>query len=258
MKQVVAPVISNNEVMSGAYLIWLEAPAIASEARPGQFVMVRCGEDTLLPRPLSIHQRNDNKIALLFKIVGKGTHWLSQRQAGDSLDLFGPLGNSFSISPDSHNLLLIAGGIGIAPLYFLVQHALKQGCSVKLLLGASTANQLYPGHLLPDDVELIVTTEDGTAGQKGLITDPLPDFIDWADQIFACGPVPMYKDMALKKQELKLEGKPVQVSLEVRMGCGRGVCYGCTIKTKSGLKKACEHGPVFNLDDILWDELNLD
>ena len=92
MKQAVASIVSNTDVMPGTYLIWLEAPAIASEAKPGQFVMVHCGEDTLLPRPLSIHQRNDNKIALLFKIVGKGTHWLSQCQAGESLDLFGPLG----------------------------------------------------------------------------------------------------------------------------------------------------------------------
>ncbi|MFC2057145.1 dihydroorotate dehydrogenase electron transfer subunit [Chloroflexota bacterium] len=239
--------------MPGAYLIWLEAPAIASEAKPGQFVMVPCGEDTLLPRPLSIHQLDGDKIALLLNVVGKGTEWLSQRQTGDSLGLFGPLGNGFIISPNSKNLLLVAGGMGIAPLYFLAQHALKQGCSIKLLLGASTATQLYPRHLLPDDTELIVTTEDGTADQKGLITSLLPDFIDWVDQIFACGPTPMYQAMAHMPE---LKNKPTQVSLEVRMGCGRGVCYGCTIKTKSGLKKVCEHGPVFDLDDIIWDELN--
>jgi len=261
LKQVVAPILDSSEVMPGVYLTWLESSQIVSIAKPGQFVMVRCGEDTLLPRPLSVHRLTDEtspaKFALLLNVVGKGTHWLSQRQAGDSLDLFGPLGNGFSIHPDSHNLLLIAGGIGIAPLCFLAQHALKQGCSVKLLLGASTASQLYPGHLLPREAELIVTTEDGTAGQKGMITDLLPDFADQVDQILACGPMPMYRDMALKRQELKLEGKPVQVSLEVRMGCGRGVCYGCTLKTKGGLKQVCEDGPVFDLDDILWDELNL-
>ncbi len=82
-----------------------------------------------------------------------------------------------------------------------------------------------------------------------------PEIVSWADQIFACGPMAMYRDMALRKQELKLEGKPVQVSLEVNMGCGRGVCYGCTVKTRKGLKQVCRHGPVFNLEDILWDEL---
>jgi len=224
LKQVTASVISNDEVMPGVYLIWLESPQIASTAQPGQFVMVRCGEDTLLPRPLSVHRLTDEKspakFALLLNVVGKGTHWLSQRQAGDSLDLFGPIGNGFSIHPSSHNLLLIAGGIGIAPLCFLAQHALKQGCSVKLLLGASTASQLYPGHLLPREAELIVTTEDGTAGQKGMITDLLPDFVGRADQIFACGPISMYQTIAARKHQL-MKTKPVQVSLEVRMGCGR-------------------------------------
>ncbi|GAH70538.1 unnamed protein product, partial [marine sediment metagenome] len=136
---------------------------------------------------------------------------------------------------------------------FLAQQALSQGQAVTLLLGASTAPQLYPQHLLPPEVKLVTATEDGTAGKKGMITDLLPDFTGWADQIFACGPGSMYQTMT--KQKL-LTTKPVQVSLEVRMGCGLGVCYGCTVKTKSGLKQVCQDGPVFNLDDILWEELN--
>jgi len=254
LKQVAASVISNREVMPGVYLIWLESPQIASVAQPGQFVMARCGEETLLCRPLSIHQLADgSKLAFLFNVVGKGTHWLAQCQVGDNIDLLGPLGNGYSIHLESHKLLLLAGGIGIAPLYFLAQQALKQGCSVRLLLGASTATQLYPRHLLPPEAKLVITTEDGTAGEKGMITDLLPDFVDWADQIFACGPMPMYRNMALYKRELKLGGKQVQASLEVRMGCGRGVCYGCTLKTKGGLKQVCQDGPVFNLADVLWD-----
>lgn len=247
-------IIANSEVMPGVYLIWLESPQIASVAQPGQFVMVRCGEDTLLRRPLSVHQLDSNRLALLFSVVGKGTAWLSQRKVGDSIDLLGPAGSSYSIQPDSRNLLLLAGGIGIAPLCLLAQQALKQGCSVTLLLGASTATQLYPGHLLPPEANLIIATEDGTAGQKGMITDLLPDFIGWTDQVFACGPVSMYQTMATRKQQL-LKAKSAQVSLEIRMGCGRGLCYGCTIKTKRGLKQVCEDGPVFDLHDILWDEL---
>ena len=257
MTQDFAPVISNTEVMPGVYLIWLESPRIASEAKPGQFVMVRCREATLLRRPLSTHQRVGSKIALLFEVVGKGTAWLSQRKAGDDVDIFGPLGNGYTIHPTSHNLLLVAGGIGIAPLCLLAQQAVVQGCSVRLLLGAPTATKLYPKHLLPPEAELMTTTEDGISGRKGMITDLLPEFTAWADQVFTCGPVPMYRDMVLRKQELRLEGKSVQVSLEVRMGCGRGVCYGCTIKQKNGLKQVCKDGPVFNLEDILWDELNL-
>ena len=98
MKQALAPVVANSEVMPGTYLVLLESPEIAGDARPGQFVMVRCGQDSVLRRPLSVHQVVDNtKLALLFTVVGKGTYWLSQRKAGDSLDIFGPLGNGYSI-----------------------------------------------------------------------------------------------------------------------------------------------------------------
>ncbi len=245
--------------MPGVHLVWLESPQIASTAQPGQFVMVRCGEGFRHPlrRPLSIHQLADSsKLAFLFNVVGKGTHWLAQCQVGDNIDLLGPLGNSFLICPESHKLLLLAGGIGIAPLYFLAQEAIKKSCSVRLLLGAATATYLYPERILPSGIELTVVTEDGTTGKKGMITDLLPDFSDWADQIFACGPTGMYREMASRKKELKIEGKPVQISLEVRMGCGRGVCYGCTVKTKQGLKQVCQDGPVFALDDIIWEELD--
>ena len=266
MKQVVASVISNREVMPGitrpharailgSQLMWLKCPEIVPEARPGQFVMVGCGGDCVLPRPFSIHQVNDDGIALFFAVWedGKGTNWLSQRQRGDTVELFGPLGNGFSIHPEAHNLLLVAGGIGIAPLYFLAQEALRREYPVTLLYGTANAGR-YP---VPPGIKLVAATEDGTVGHQGMITDLLPDFAGRADQVFACGPAPMYHDMALKKQELRLEGKPVQVSLEVGMGCGRGLCYGCTLKTKSGLKKVCQDGPVFDLDDVLWDELNL-
>ncbi len=219
--------------------------------------MVYCGEETLLRRPLSIHQidKTKAKLALLFSVVGRGTHWLSQRNAGDKIDLLGTLGSGFFVLPTSHNLLLAAGGIGIAPLGFLAQEAVKQKHSVKLLMGAPTASQLYPKHLLPPEIELITATEDGTAGEKGMLTDILPNFTGWADQVFACGPMPMYKAMADKCHQL-LKAKPVQISLEMRMGCGLGVCYGCTVKTKNGLKQVCKDGPVFDLEDILWDELN--
>lgn len=245
--------------MPGVYLMWLESPQIASEAKPGQFVMVRCGEglEYQLRRPLSIHQLATQsalpaKLVLLFTVVGKGTHWLSKCQAGDEIDLLGPLGNGYSIHPDSHNLLLVAGGIGITPLVFLADEAVKRGLSVTLLCGTPTAHR-YPPERLPPEIELVTVTEDGSAGRKGLVTDLLPDFVGWADQIFACGPIAMYKSMAAQKQQL-LKTKPVQISLEVRMGCGLGVCYGCTVKTKSGLRQVCKDGPIFNLDDILWDE----
>ena len=254
MKQELASIIANDEIMPGIHLMWLKSPPIAASAQPGQFVMVRCEKEYPLRRPLSIHQRDGDRLALLFTKVGKGTDWLAKRKAGAHIDILGPMGNGFSLYPTSHNLLLIAGGIGIAPLFFLAKQALNRSCSVTLLEGASTANQLYSRDLLPAEVEPIIATEDGTTGKAGMITKLIPNYINMADQVFACGPIAMYKDMALKKRELKLEGKSVQLSLEVRMGCGLGACYGCTVKTKQGLKQVCKDGPVFELNDILWDD----
>lgn len=262
MRLAVASIISNHEVMPGVHLIWLESPQIAAIAHPGQFIMVHCG-DCLLPRPLSIHRLDGNNLALLVAVVGKGTDWLSNRQAGDSLDLLGPLGNGFSIQPTAKKLLLVAGGIGIAPLCFLASEAVTQGKKVTLLMGASSAVNLLPeGHLthglltdevLPFNINIMKITDDGSEGFRGLATDVIVDYVDRVDQIFACGPLAMYRTMA---QMPELKGKSVQISLEVRMGCGLGVCYGCTVKTKRGLRQVCKDGPVFELDDILWDELN--
>ena len=253
MKQVTARVISNSKITSSFYQMWLEAPSIVSEAKPGQFVMVRCGSDTVLPRPLSIHRLDESRLALLFTVVGRGTNWLAQRQTGDNIDLFGPLGNGFSINPNSRKLLMVAGGIGISPMIFLAQEASQRNCETKLLAGARTAGEInLEGHL-PDGIHLIYASEDGLLGSPGRVTTLIPNYFDWADQIFACGPLPMYKTMA---QMAELKSKSVQVSLEIMMGCGRGVCYGCTIKTKQGLQEVCQDGPVFNLDDILWDELS--
>ena len=250
-----APVISNHEVMPEVYLMWLECPRIAQAARPGQFVMVHCGQENLLRRPLAIHRTNGDKtgLALMFAVVGKGTSWLSRCQPGDVLDLLGPLGNGFSIDPVAYNLLLVAGGIGIAPLSFLAQEATASNCSVALLPGAKTSTQLCPSHLLPKGVKCFTATEDGSAGTRGMITDLLPKYLSWADQVFACGPGAMYRTIASQNRKL-FRPKQVQVSLEVRMACGLGMCYGCTVKTKQGLKQVCQDGPVFNLDDIVWSE----
>ena len=268
MKQVSAETINNDQILPSfsrtrgrnilsSQIIRLRCPEIAQEARPGQFVMVRCGEECILPRPFSIHKVNgEGDMALFFAVWedGKGTNWMSQRHIGDTVELFGPLGNGYTIHPSSKNLLLVAGGIGIAPLYFLAEEALRRGCSVTLLLGAQKKQQLYPEHLLPLGIKLATTTDDGSAGKKGRVNELLPAFTEGVDQVLACGPHTMYSDMADKYHYL-LKHKPVQISLEMRMGCGLGVCYGCTVKTKSGLKQVCKDGPVFNLDDIIWDEL---
>jgi dihydroorotate dehydrogenase electron transfer subunit len=122
-----------------------------------------------------------------------------------------------------------------------------------MILGAQTAAMIYPRDLLPPEIELLIATEDGTAGRKGLATDFLPELARGADQIFACGPTDMYHSMA--SQQI-LKQKPVQISLESRMGCGLGACFGCTLKTKQGLKQICREGPTFELGEILWEEIS--
>jgi dihydroorotate dehydrogenase electron transfer subunit len=249
------------EISSGVHLMRIKTPDIAATAQPGQFITVSC-EGLVLRRPFSIHQvviaseAEQSEIALLFEVVGKGTLWLSQRQTGDEIDILGPLGNRFGIESSSRNLLLVAGGIGIAPLVFLAQHASSQH-HVTLMQGASTAARLYPILPLPNEVRFVSVTEDGSIGKKGMVTDVLPDFLDWADQIYACGPVDMYKAISLIVDSRQLPAKKSQVSLELRMGCGIGACYGCTINTKRGSKQVCRDGPIFELDEIIWEELQI-
>jgi dihydroorotate dehydrogenase electron transfer subunit len=255
--------------------MWLDASAIASSAQPGQFITVCC-DGLILRRPFSIHQVSflsspsmgedlgEGGIAILFKVVGEGTFWLSRQQAGNKIDVLGSLGKGFSIAPSSKNLLLVGGGIGIAPLIFLAQYASPQR-QVTLIHGAKTAAQIYQPPL-PEKVQIIPVTEDGTLGREGMATDILPDFLEWADQIYACGPVDMYKAMSLTLNPSPLKGEGegerrsnlrCQVSLEVRMGCGIGACHSCTINTKHGLKQVCHDGPVFELNDILWQEVKI-
>jgi dihydroorotate dehydrogenase electron transfer subunit len=254
--QELAPIISNHEVMPGVYLIWIDSPDIAASARPGQFVMITCdrGQARLLRRPISIHQVGARSLAILFSAVGAGTEWLAQRRADEKIDLLGPLGYGFSIGSKSRNLLMVAGGMGIAPMGFLAQEALKKDRKVRILAGARTACQICPEQLLPEGSEIIPITEDGTAGETGLVTDLLTQHFPWADEVFICGPLPMFKAVVNSFGKI-LKNKPVQVSLELRMGCGLGFCYACTINTRNGLRQVCKDGPVFNMEDVIWEEL---
>jgi dihydroorotate dehydrogenase electron transfer subunit len=189
---------------------------------------------------------------LLFAVVGKGTEWLSGRMVGEYVDILGPLGNGFNIHRDSQTLLLIAGGIGVASLVALAEEGVGAGLSVKLVIGAETASKLYPQDFIPGGVDVICVTDDGSSGKRGLVTDLLPPLVDWADQVFACGPVPMYRKMS----EMGLGDKLIQVLLEQVMGCGLGACRGCAVQTNKGIKLVCKDGPVFKLDEITWKEVN--
>jgi dihydroorotate dehydrogenase electron transfer subunit len=256
MKQIRTEIISTTEVVTGIRLFWLQAPEIAKSARPGQFVMIHCGEETLLRRPISVHRVDGDNLALLVAEVGKGTRWLTARKKGEIIDVFGPLGNGFTIHTEADNLLLVAGGVGIAPLVFLADTALAGGKKVTFITGARSADcllpvsapqKLYDGGMMAASINVINATEDGSEGFKGMATDLIPHYLDGIDQVFACGPAAMYHAMTRMPV---LEGKSVQLSLEIMMGCGMGVCYGCTIRTKSGLKQVCKDGPVFEMGDV--------
>jgi len=267
LNQVSARIISNDEVLSypGAayFLLRLEATVISNTANPGQFLMLKCGDDCILRRPLSIHGLcDDSRIELLYRVIrtadgtppGKGTDWLSQQKKGGKVNFIGPLGNGFKVAAESKRLLIVAGGIGFAPLGFLARQALSHGRQVTLLLGARSAAGIIPGNMIPSGATCVITTDDGSTGKKGLVIDMLPGYLEGADQIFACGPQAMLEKLASLPE---LHSKPVQVSLEVRMGCGTGACYGCSIRTTHGMKRVCREGPVFDIKDIIWQEVSI-
>jgi dihydroorotate dehydrogenase electron transfer subunit len=253
MKQVTAHVQEKIEVNPGIFYISIDVPEIATVARPGQFVMIDCGDNTILRRPISIHRVLDkNKIVLLIRIAGTGTRMLAGIKSGDALNLTGPLGNGFILSEKTEQLLLVSGGMGIAPLIFLAEKAKSLNKKVTILSGFQNSSQLYPDRMLPKGIEFITATEDGSKGKKGLVTDFLPELLNNYDQVFACGPVNMYRTIDSILDSMNYD-RDLQVSLEIRMGCGFGICYGCTIKTTEGLKQVCKDGPVFNIKQINWE-----
>jgi len=252
-----SPVVASEQIMPGVHLLKVKSAALAAGAKPGQFAMIVCDGELgrLLRRPISICGVSAEEVTFLFAVVGSGTGWLARRQVGETVDLLGPLGNGFKLPSHPGRLFLIAGGMGIAPLLFLAQIASQNGHQVKLLIGAKTAGLICPFNLIPQNIETFIVTEDGTLGVKGLVTTFFPPYLYWAERVYTCGPVSMYRAMVdLYRKELN--ALPVQLSLEVRMGCGLGFCYACTIKTRQGLKQVCRDGPVFDLPDVLWDEID--
>ena len=165
------------------------------------------------------------------------------------MSLFGPLGRGYAVTRQSQNLLLVAGGIGIAALVALADEAIAEGRAVTLLQGAKTAAKLFPLGSLPTEVEVVSTTEDGTAGHRGLVTELLLQYLPWADQVFACGPNAMYEAMAAIMRQ-QASRKSVQVLLEEHMACGMGVCYCCGVFTRRGVKLVCKDGPRFELREL--------
>ncbi|MBN1495612.1 MAG: dihydroorotate dehydrogenase electron transfer subunit [Spirochaetes bacterium] len=236
-------------VSEGHFLLKIESEAAAS--RPGQFINIRVSEqhDPLLRRPFSIFSHERGVIHAVIKIAGRGTELLARREPGP-IDILGPLGNGFTVIRGGR-VLLVGGGVGNAPLHFLSRALSESGCDVTYLYGARSREYIYLEKLFRECANrFIVTTDDGSAGTKGAVTDAASSLIagERFDMIYTCGPAPMMRAMSALAQ-----GTPIEISVENYFGCGIGLCSGCTIETASGPRRACVDGPVFDGASILWD-----
>ncbi len=235
-------------------LIELKAPECArlEEIKPGQFVQIKIDNSTtFLRRPISIHDVDieSGVIKLLVCRNGDGTNALCDMTEGCSINLMWPLGNSFTIpASNSDSVLLVGGGVGVAPLLYLGKILKGSGFEVKFLLAARSASDLLQLDEFKKYGELHLSTDDGSAGEKGLITQN--SILDCpVNHVFCCGPMPMMKAVGKLCRE---RGIDCEVSLENVMACGIGACLCCVEKTVKGNRCVCTEGPVFNIDELTW------
>lgn len=263
----VTPVLSNTEIVPNYFRMAFEAPALAAEARPGQFLMLSFPllKDPLLPRPFAVFNVQGPRVEVLYRRVGKGTGLLARMRAGDPLRVLGPLGNGFRLPDPSVAPIVLAGGCGIASLHLLLLHLLKrQSAPTTLLYGVRFHDELIPLEDLEEAGLLLrIATEDGKRGLKGTVTQLLSTALapgassTDAVELFACGPQPMLRAAV---QAVKGLGVRAQVSVESRMACGYGVCQGCVFPfhgakgpEKVRYRKVCTDGPVFAAEEICWE-----
>ncbi len=276
MKKETARVISQNKIADGIYSMWIETEAAAT-AKPGQFIDVYVNDDSkLLPRPISICEVKENRLRIVYRVVGGGTKVMSTYQDGDNIDIIGPLGNGFDLK--ERRAVLVAGGIGIPPMVELAKQLSKKYGKENVLSVMGYRDELFLVEELEKYSEVVVTTEDGSSGIKGTVIDGLKESLDGYVElcggismdpfsagsnagrvVYACGPIPMLKavkDWALDESRLnKIE--QCQISLEERMACGIGACLACVCKTKEKdehsnvcNKRICKDGPVFDAKEI--------
>jgi dihydroorotate dehydrogenase electron transfer subunit len=285
MRLVTSELIESREILPGQWLQSIHAPELATGSRAGQFVHIRTGDYSglVLRRPFSINTADPTTgvITIHFRTIGRGTEWFTRLRPGDPIDLLGPLGRPFEVDPRSRHLLLVAGGLGMAGVRFLADEAIRDGRQVTLLFGAASARDVYPSSLLPDEVEYVITTDDGSVGRRGFVTELVPEYEAWADQAFACGPAGMLATLARlatgRRERLGVAklgrkrgagrqdplGSPaarrksfLQVSMEQNMGCAVGACLGCVVMGVGGTpQRVCREGPVFAADELAWAEI---
>ena len=259
-----AEVLAHGQVGPDMFLLGIRAPEIRNTARPGQFCMIDTGPpgpaDPLLRRPLSIHRVGPKGLLIfLYRVVGKGTSMLSRLRPGDPVGVLGPLGRGFRVAGGVPGLI-VGGGMGVAPLVFLAESWAGDRRPVVLFGGRTREELAYAARCIEDvDARPLLVTEDGSMGERGLVTDLVPGVLEGMDGppvIYACGPWPMMKAVWGLASGL---GIPCQVSLEARMACGIGICLGCAVKARSGEGDAaryihvCKDGPVVDAVEVDWD-----
>ncbi len=257
MRDVQAQVRFNNKITGDVCLMGIQWEGRLPQMRPGQFVMVRVGRETdpLLRRPFSICGISEgNTVLILYKIVGKGTHIMGEMSEGDELQVLGPIGNGFQLPEKDKKAILIAGGIGIAPLIFLARE--MAGYDIELFAGFGTSSDIIrPGEIGIRAGTVQIATEDGSEGHRGFITDLLAQRLELPASgntvVYACGPMPMLKEVSSLCFKYRV---PCQVSLETSMACGLGACLGCAVKraASDGYYYVCKDGPVFDARQIGW------
>ncbi|MFH1394892.1 MAG: dihydroorotate dehydrogenase electron transfer subunit [Candidatus Omnitrophota bacterium] len=261
-------IISNKKIVPDHFEMAIQNEWLARKARPGQFVMIKVQEknnDPLLRIPLGVHFTEEDRTHLLYKVVGPGTATLSQRQKGEIVSILGPLGNGFDLSKNSPDkeALIVAGGHGIVPLYMLIKELRKKGIKVAVFEGAcSKEHILCENRLKKTGSKVFITTENGTQGKKGRVTDVLVEYLKKYEKngkqknlgekciMFVCGPKPMIKSVNKIAEKFKIN---TQISFAEYMACGIGACLGCAIMTVDGYKMTCKDGPVFDSKEIKWD-----
>ncbi len=246
-------VIQNRQIKKDICILELSSTDILPEITPGQFVQVRAdgSPDTFLRRPFSVHDADfeNRTIKLLVQVVGDGSAALYDLKAGDNLNIVYPLGNSFSVPERGDRIILIGGGSGIAPLYFLAKNLNDQGYTPDILLGFRNSDRIIEYDEFAVFGNVLITTEDGSAGEKGFVTDHSALGTNSYNRVYCCGPDPMMKAVA---RYSALKNIFCEVSLENLMGCGFGICLCCIVNTTRGNICTCTEGPVFNIKELKW------
>ena len=245
MKQNYFTVIENTPLTDAIVRMRLRGDT-SDITRPGQFVNIRL-EGRFLRRPISVCNMEGDVLTLIYKVVGSGTGQMRQMPVGTQLDLLTGLGNGYDLTTAGLNPLVIGGGVGVPPMYWLTKQLLAAGCKVTAVLGFNTASEIfYVDEFRALGADVIVATADGSVGVKGFVTDALAG-LDYS-YFYTCGPEPMLKAVY---RAAKGEG---QLSFEKRMGCGFGACMGCSCRTITGNKRICKEGPVLRKEEIRWDD----